>query len=117
MKVVFYKPLSKLSFVYLSLKKLVNEKYFLVKEKFGLVSRKMFSFYFEQKTLSRNCEKFENIMLFVDYIKFDPQTFDYYIFYFESFFFQFHPLKFDFYINFGLYFYYYYLFFSYHFLN
>jgi len=91
MKVVFYKPLSKLSFVYLSLKKLVNEKYFLVKEKFSLVSRKMFSFYFEQKTLFRNCEKFENVMLFVDYIKFDPQTFDCYIFYFESFFFNFIP--------------------------
>jgi len=34
-------------------------------------------------------------MLFVDYIKFNPQNFNWYIFYFESFFFQFHPLKFD----------------------
>jgi len=45
------KPLSKLSYVCLSLEKLVNEKHFPVnekhfpvKEKFGLVSRKMFSF-------------------------------------------------------------------------
>jgi hypothetical protein len=34
-------------------------------------------------------------MLFDDYIKFDHQTFDCYIFYFEYFFFQFHPLEFD----------------------
>jgi hypothetical protein len=34
-------------------------------------------------------------MLFVDYIKFIPQTFDYYIFYFEYFCFQFNLLKFD----------------------
>jgi hypothetical protein len=38
-------------------------------------------------------------MLFADYIKFDPKTFDCYIFCFE-FFFQFHRLKFDFYIKF-----------------
>ena len=37
------KPLSKLSCVCLPLKKLVNEKHFPVKEKFGLVSRKVFS--------------------------------------------------------------------------
>ena len=38
-------------------------------------------------------------MLFADYIKFDPKTFDCYIFCFEIFF-QFHRLKFDFYIKF-----------------
>jgi hypothetical protein len=50
-KVVSGKSLSKLSRVYLPLKKLVNGKHFLVnrkhfsvKEKFGLVFRKMFSF-------------------------------------------------------------------------
>ena len=85
-KVVFWKLFSKLSYVYLSLKKLVNEKHFSVKEKYGFVSRKVFSFYFGRKALSRNCEKFRNIMLFADYIKFDPQTFDCYIFCFESFF-------------------------------
>jgi hypothetical protein len=37
--------------VCLSLEKLVNEKHFPVKDKFGLVSRKMFSFYFGRKTL------------------------------------------------------------------
>jgi hypothetical protein len=42
-KIVSGKPLSKLSCVCLPLEKLVNEKYFPVKEKFGLVSRKMFS--------------------------------------------------------------------------
>jgi hypothetical protein len=55
-------------------------------------------------------------MLFTDYIKFSPQTFDYYIYF--VLFFQFHPLEFDFYINFGPYFYFYdfYLLFSYNFL-
>jgi hypothetical protein len=71
-KVVFKKPVSKLSCVCLLLGKLVNGKHFPVKEKFGLVSRKMFSFYFGQKTLSGSCEKFRNVILFVDYIKFGP---------------------------------------------
>jgi uncharacterized protein YpbB len=72
----------------LSLKKLVDEKYFpvnekhfLVKEKFGLVSRKVFSFYFGWKTLSGSCKKFRNIALSTDYIKFSPQTFDCYIYF------------------------------------
>jgi uncharacterized protein YlzI (FlbEa/FlbD family) len=60
----------------LPLEKLVNGKHFPVKEKFGLVSRKVFSFYFERKTLFENYEKFRNIILFADYIKFDSQTFD-----------------------------------------
>jgi hypothetical protein len=42
-KVVFEKPLSKLSCVCLLLEKLVNGKHFSVKEKFGLVFRKVFS--------------------------------------------------------------------------
>jgi hypothetical protein len=71
-----WKSLSKLFYIYLSLEKLINKKYFLVKKKFGFIFRKVFSFYFERKTLSRSCEKFRNIILFTDYIKFDPQTFD-----------------------------------------
>ena len=82
----FWKSLSKLSRVCLSLQKLVNRKHFPVKEKFGLVCRKVFSFYFERKTLFRSCKKFRNIILFADYIKFGHQTFDCYIFYFASFF-------------------------------
>ena len=45
-KVVFGKSLSKLSCVCLSLGKLINRKHFPIKEKFGLISRKVFSFYF-----------------------------------------------------------------------
>jgi len=83
-KLVSGKPLSKLSYVCLPLGKLVNEKHFLVngkhflvngkhfpvKGKFGLVSKKVFSFYFGQKTLSGSCEKFRNVVLFADSIKF-----------------------------------------------
>jgi len=65
---------------------LINEKYFLVKKKTDLVSKKVFFFYFGRKTLFRSYEKFRNIILFADYNKFGPQTFDCYIFCFESFF-------------------------------
>jgi hypothetical protein len=78
---VFGKPFSKLSCVCLPLEKLINEKHFPVKEKFGLVSRKVFSFYFEQKTLSGSCENFRNVILFTDYIKFDPQISNCYIYF------------------------------------
>jgi len=91
-KVVSWKSLSKFFCVYLSLEKLINEKHFPVKEKFGLIFKKVFSFYFGRKTLFRSYEKFRNIILYVDYNKFDPQTFYCYIFYFESiFFFNFTP--------------------------
>jgi hypothetical protein len=60
---------------------------------------------FGWKTLSGSCEKFRNIILFTDYIKFGPQTFNCYIYIlFWIFIFQFHLLKFNFYINFGPYF-------------
>ena len=84
----FQKIIFKFSCVCLLLEKLVNEKHFPinekhlpVKEKFGLVFRKMFSFYFRRKTLSGSCEKFRNVILFADYIKFGPQTFDCYIYF------------------------------------
>jgi hypothetical protein len=103
-KVVFRKLLSKLFCICLLLKKLVNRKHFLVQKQFSLVSRKAFSFYFRWKTIFRSCEKIKNVMLFANYIKFGPQTFDCYIFWFKSFF-LISPLKiwFDliFYINFG----------------
>ena len=81
---VFWKVILKLILnffcVCLFLEKLINKKYFPIKEKFSLVSRKVFSFYFERKTFSRSCEKFRNIILFSDYIKCSPQTFDIYIY-------------------------------------
>ena len=80
-------------------------KHFPVKEIFFFISRKVFSFYFERKTLSESCEKFRNVILFADYIKFDPQTFDLYIYIYILNFFLFHPLKFNFYINFDPHFY------------
>jgi hypothetical protein len=73
----------------------MNKKYFSIKVKFDMVSKKIFSFYFERKILFRNYEKFRNVMLFADYIKFGPQTYDCYIFCFEYFIFHFHPLEFN----------------------
>jgi len=96
------------------IRKVDQRKNFSVKKK--LIFRKVFSFHFRQKTLFRNYENFRNIILFVDYIKFGPQTFDCYIYFVLNTYFQFHPLKFIFYINFGPYFYNCYLLFPYHFL-
>jgi len=77
-------------------------------------SEKCFLEKFEWKTLSGSCEKFKNVILFADCIKFGSQTFDCYIL-FWIFIFQFHLLKFNFYINFDPHFYNCYLFFPYHF--
>jgi len=54
-------------------------------------------------------------MLSIDYIKFGPQYFNYYIFCFELF--LFHPLQYDFYSNFDPHSFDYYLLFSYPSLN
>jgi hypothetical protein len=87
---------SKIFYIYLLLVKLINEKYFLVKEKFILVSRKIYIFFIlGEKHFLEIVKKYRNIVLFADYNKFDPQTFDCYIFCFESFFFQSHLLEFD----------------------
>jgi hypothetical protein len=51
--------------------KVINWKYFLVQKNLTLFLEK-FIFYFEWKILFRNYEKFINIILFADYIKFDP---------------------------------------------
>jgi len=77
----FRKLLFKFFYIYLLLEKLVNEKYFPIKGKFGLVFRKVFSFNSGQKTFSESCEKFRNVILFTDYIKFGLQTFDCYIYF------------------------------------
>jgi hypothetical protein len=65
---------------WLPLEKLINRKNFTVKRKFGLIFIKVFSFYFERKTLSGSCEKFRNVILFADYIKSGTQTCDCYIY-------------------------------------
>jgi hypothetical protein len=80
-KMIFKKLFFKFFCVCFPLEKLVNGKYFLVKGKFGLVSRKVFSFYFGWKTLSENCKKFRNVILFSDYITFGSQTYNYYIYF------------------------------------
>ena len=71
-----------------------NEKYFSFEVKFSSIFIKVFFFYFRLKIFFKSCEKFRNIMLFANYINFDHQTFDCYIFCF-NFFFQFHPLESD----------------------
>jgi len=78
-------------------------------------SEKYFPENLGRKTLSGSYEKFRNVILFADYIKFDPQTFDYYIYFVLNIYFSISSLKFFFYINFGPHFYNYYLLFPYYF--
>jgi hypothetical protein len=59
----------------LPLEKLVNEKYFPVKGKFGLVFRSVFLKNLSGKHFLEVVKNLE-MSLFADYIKFDPQTFD-----------------------------------------
>jgi hypothetical protein len=66
------KPLSKLFCVYLPLEKLVSGKYFQSKENLAWFPGKCFPETFGRKTLSGSCEKFRNVILFADYIKFGP---------------------------------------------
>jgi len=63
----------------LLLEKLINKKYFPIKEKFDVIFRKVFSFYFGRKTLSESCEKIINIILFADYIEFGPHFYNCYL--------------------------------------
>ena len=64
-----------------TIKKNCNEKYFSVKEKFNLNFIKAFFWVL----FFKNYEKIKNILLFIDYIKFDPQSFDCHIFCFKFF--------------------------------
>jgi hypothetical protein len=77
---------------------------------------KCFPFILGEKHFPEVVKKFFKVILFIDYIKFDLQTFDCYIYFVLNIFFQFHPLEFNFYINFGPHFYNCYLLFPYHFL-
>jgi len=88
---------------------------FQSKENLAWFSGKCFPGKFGRKTPSGSCEKFRNVILFANYIKFGPQTFDCYIYFVLNIYFQFHLLKFNFYINFGPHFYNCYLLFSYYF--
>jgi hypothetical protein len=52
------------------------ENTFQLKKNLAWFSKKCFPGKFGWKTLSESCEKIRNVILFADYIKFGPQTFD-----------------------------------------
>jgi hypothetical protein len=83
---VNFKKLLFLNFFF-AIKKLVNKKIFLSLEKIWFSYHKnIYFFNFKWKIVFKSCEKFRNVILFTNYIKFDSQTFNCYIFCFESFF-------------------------------
>ena len=77
----------------LILEKLVNGKNFPVKKNLTWFPEKCFSRKFGWKTFSESCEKIKNIILFTDYIKFGPQTFDCYIYFVLDIYFSISSLK------------------------
>jgi hypothetical protein len=91
--VVSGKVLFKFSCVYLLLEKLVNGKHFPVKGNLVWFSGKCFPEKCGRKTLSGSCEKFRNVILFADYIKFSPQIFDCYIYFVLNIYFSISSLK------------------------
>ena len=120
-KIVFEKSLSKFSCVCLSLEKLVNEKHFLVngktlqsKENLVWFLEKCFSFIFCGKHFLEVVKNLEisYYLLIISNLVLKLLI----AIYILTFFFQFHPLEFNFYINFGPHFYNCYLIFPYHFL-
>ena len=113
-KVVSGKLLSKLSCIYLPVEKLVSEKHFLVKGKFSLVFRKVFSWKIWEENTFRKLWKILKCyyLLIISNLILKLLIVIYFLFW--IFIFQFHFLKFYFYINFGPYFYNCYLLFPYH---
>jgi hypothetical protein len=96
---------------------LVNTKYFPVKEKFGLVSRKVFSWkIWAENTFRKLWKKLEMsyYLMIISNLILKLLIAIYILFW--IFIFQFHLLKFNFYINFGPHFYNCYLLFPYYFL-
>jgi hypothetical protein len=111
--VIFWKSLSKLFYICLLLRKLINEKYFLVKENLNWFWGKRF--FFLWKTLYKSCKKFK-ISCYLLIISNLILNLLFAIYFVLNLFFQFHPLKFDFYINFSPHFFSVIYFFSYSFL-
>jgi hypothetical protein len=66
---------------------------FQSKKNLAWFSGKCFPEKFGRKTLSENYEKFRNIILFADYIKFGLQTFDCYIYFVLNIYFSISSLK------------------------
>ena len=58
-----------------------TENTFQSKENLTWFSEKCFPGKFGRKIFFESCEKFRNVILFADYIKFGPQTFDCYIYF------------------------------------
>jgi hypothetical protein len=108
-KVVSGKSLSKLSCVCLPLEKLVNGKHFSVKEK-------CFPFILDRKHFQEVVKKLEISYYLLIISNLVLKLFITIYILFWIFFFQFHPLEFNFYINFGPHFYNSYLLFPYNFL-
>jgi hypothetical protein len=109
------KSLFKFSCVCLPLGKLVNRKHFPVQEKFSLVSRKVFSWKIWAENFPKVVKKLEMsyYLLIVSNLVLRLLIAIYILFW--IFIFQFHLLKFYFFISFVSHFYNCYLFFPYHF--
>jgi hypothetical protein len=97
---VSWKPNFQVLFIIIKVAKWKTFFFFII-NKFNLIFLKIHLLILYRIYFSEIRRIIKNILLFVNYIKFGPQYF--WLLYIYIYF-QFHPLKFDFYINFGPYF-------------
>jgi hypothetical protein len=110
-KVIYKIIFLKFFYICLPLKMLVNKKYFLVKEKFSLVFIKVFSWkIWTENTFRKLWKKLEISYYLLIISNLILKIFIAIYILFWIFIFQFHLLKFNFYINFNSYFYNFFLF-------
>jgi len=69
------------------------ENTFQSKKNLAWFLEKCFPEKFKRKILSGSCEKFRNVILFADCIKFDHQTFDCYMYFVLNIYFSISSLK------------------------
>jgi hypothetical protein len=90
---VFFKVVSDFFVFVCYYKNWPTENTFQSKKSLAWFLGKCFPEKFGRKIFSGNCEKFRNVILFVDYIKFGSQTFDCYIYFALNIYFSISSLK------------------------
>jgi len=75
------------------IKKVGQQNIFSSKNNLAWFPEKYFPEKFRRKILFESCEKFKNIILFANYIKFDHQIFDCYIYFVLNIYFSISSLK------------------------
>jgi hypothetical protein len=76
-----------------TIRKFGQRKTLFGQEKFSLIFKKVFSWKIWTENTFRSYKKIRNVILFADYIKFGPQTFDCYVYFVLNIYFSISSLK------------------------